>query len=141
MDGGQVALLKGGKLAANVWMSDVEGRRRVFATVTEVGKSPVNESPVSGGVQTQPEVIALADGRALLAFEENARIRFAVIDQKGVAGDSAEVCAKLGDQHYADLCQLPDGAALVAFERLEKGKYSVVVAGVPMTNGDGGGGK
>src|SRR5690349_4444046 len=109
MDGGQVALLKGGKLAANVWMSDVQGQRRVFATVTEVGKSPADERPLSGGAQTQPEVIALADGRALVAFEENARIRFAVLDQKGAAGEPTEACAMAGDQHYADLCQLPDG--------------------------------
>lgn len=141
MDGGQVALLKGGKLAASVWMSDVGGQRRVFTAVAEVGKSPADEKPIEGGVQIQPDVIALSDGRALVAFEEGLRIKVVVLDEKGAAGASYDACATEGDQHYADLVQLPDGTVLVALERTERGKSSVIVAPVALTNGDGGAGK
>lgn len=141
MDGGQVALLKGGKLAASVWMSDVGGQRRVFAAVAEVGKSPAEDKPIDGGAQIQPDVIALSDGRALVAFEEGSRIKLVVLDEKGVAGASTDACSTQGDQHYADLVQLPDGAVLVAFEKLEKGKSSVVVVPVALTNGDDAKGK
>jgi hypothetical protein len=136
MDGGQVALLKGGKAAASVWMSDVSGQRRVFAAVSETGKSPVEEKPIEGGVQIQPDVIALSDGGALVAYEEGSRIKVVKLDEKGVAAASSDACTTAGDQHYADLLQLPDGNVLVAFEKLEKGKSSVVVAPVALTNGD-----
>jgi hypothetical protein len=141
MDGGQVALLKGSKLAASVWMSDVGGQRRVFAAVAEVGKSPADEKPIEGGVQIQPDVIALSDGRALVAFEEGSRIKLVTLDEKGAAGASFDACSAPGDQHYADLVQLPDGKVLVAFEKTEKGKTSVIVAAVALTNGDGAEGK
>ncbi len=140
MDGGQVALLKGNKLAASVWMLDVGGQRRVFAAIAEIGKSPGEEKAIEGGVQIQPDVMALADGRALVAFEEGQRIKWVTLDEKG-ASASADACDLAGDQHYPDLAQLPDGTVLVAFERSQKGQTSVVLARITLANGDSGNGK
>ncbi len=141
MDGGQVALLKGGKFAASVWMSDAGGQRRVFAAVAEVGTSPADEKPIEGGAQIQPDVIALSDGRALVAFEEGSRIKVVTLDEKGGVGAKIDACSIPGDQHYPDLVQLPDGKILVVLEKAENGKSSVIVAPVALTNGDGGEGK
>ena len=141
MDGGQVALSKDGKRAAYAWMSNEGGKRRVFVAVGDAVKAPEAEQLIEGAQQIQPEVIALADGRALVAFDEGSRIKLVTISAQGKASPSVDGCESSGEQHHPDLAQLPDGMVLLAFEQVENGLNRICVARVTIADGSGESGK